>query len=157
MLIDDRVEQFKHIDARVKLKRSTIGIVAEFTVNFDVRFNCSRCLETYDSTCTSQLHLVYVHGRDPYRDKENVVLRPDDIERVYYTGSLLDMAIGIREAIVLAIPIAPVCKEDCLGLCPVCGKSRNGHSCDCTAEQRGVFTPKVSGKRTPAKKKHRHT
>jgi len=123
-------------------------------MNFSVRFNCSRCLETYESTCTSEIHLVYVYGKDPYHDKENVVLRPDDIERVYYTGSQLDMSIGMREAIVLALPIAPVCKEDCKGLCPICGRSKNKHMCDCTTEQSGTFTPQLSKKQTRPKRKH---
>lgn len=132
-----------------------IGIVADFAVNFSVQFKCSRCLETYDSTCASEIHLVYVRGKDPYHDKEKVILRPDDIERVYYTGSQLDVAIGIREAIVLAIPIAPVCKEDCKGLCPVCGRSKNTYTCDCTAEKPGTFTPQLSKKQISPKRKHR--
>jgi uncharacterized protein len=97
---------------------------------------------------------VYVHGKDPYCDKENVALRPDDIERVYYAGSQLDMAIGIREAIVLAIPIAPVCKDDCQGLCPICGKRRNQHSCSCSPEHAGAFTPQPAQKQIRSKRKH---
>ena len=41
----------------------------------------------------------------------------------------------IREAVLLELPYAPVCREDCKGLCPVCGVDRNRESCSCNTER----------------------
>jgi uncharacterized protein len=41
----------------------------------------------------------------------------------------------VRERIILALPLKPLCREDCKGLCPHCGASRNTESCDCTDER----------------------
>ncbi len=84
---------------------------------------------------------MYVSGTDPHEGDDNVVLKRDDVDKIYYSGPQLDLAVGIREALVFSVPIAPLCKEDCKGLCPVCGKSKNIHSCECKVEQAGTFTP----------------
>lgn len=151
----DAVERFERIDARVKLHRAAIGLVADFAVRFSALFECSRCLEKYRTECTSDLHLVYVPNTDPHEGDDDVVLKRDDVDKIYYSGPQLDLAIGVREAIVFSMPIAPLCTEDCKGLCPVCGKSKNVHSCECTVEQASTFTPQPQKERASRKKGRR--
>ena len=44
---------------------------------------------------------------------------------------LVDLAPLVHDAILLDLPLAPLCREDCRGLCPHCGIDRNDASCDC--------------------------
>jgi uncharacterized protein len=87
------------------------------------------------------LHLEYVEGEDPYAKIENVELTAHDADKVYYRGPQIDLAVGIREAIMLSQPIMQLCKEDCQGLCPVCGINLNSQSCSCKKEKVGAFAP----------------
>lgn len=125
-------------------------------MHFTADFICARCLEIFPREFTSTLRLIYIKGRDPLDRSEQVKLKLTDIEKIYYTGSQLDLSIGIREAVVLSIPIALTCANTCRGLCRVCGKNRNKYSCDCTAEKISPFTvaPALKNhKRKPSRKK----
>jgi uncharacterized protein len=62
---------------------------------------------------------------------EKVALKGEDINRVYFEGDSIDLSIGIRDTLILAAPIAPVCKEDCKGICPQCGANLNQGKCGC--------------------------
>jgi uncharacterized protein len=46
----------------------------------------------------------------------------------------IDLSFGVRESLLLALPMKVLCSEDCKGLCPHCGANLNEESCDCVAE-----------------------
>ena len=129
----------KAINARVKLTRSTLGILARFEVHFTADMECVRCLDTVHKELRGKLNLVYVQGNDPFSRTEKVELKPGEIDRVYYDGFSLDVGLGIREAIVFTLPVKPVCREGCLGLCPVCGRNLNKGLCHCRKNQDEIF------------------
>jgi uncharacterized protein len=52
-----------------------------------------------------------------------------------YDGKVVDWAAIVREQLLLALPIAPRCREDCKGLCPVCGVNKNETDCGCVTKQ----------------------
>jgi uncharacterized protein len=47
-------------------------------------------------------------------------------------GREIDLSEAVRQYILLAMPMKPLCREDCAGLCPRCGCNRNIDSCDCS-------------------------
>jgi uncharacterized protein len=57
----------------------------------------------------------------------------EDEEAYPVAADRIDLAVLIHDALVLELPLAPVCKEDCMGLCPWCGTDRNVESCTCVA------------------------
>lgn len=140
-LVTKRRESFKHIDAVVKLSKSTTGITAHFDVNFVAELSCVRCLEIYTNDNHATLYIDYIEGKAPHAKIERVELQAIDVDREYYTGHQIDISIGIREAIILSLPVVPLCKDGCLGLCPVCGGNLNKHKCRCTSKKVGAFTP----------------
>lgn len=119
-------------------------------------FICTRCLGKYTRDCDVELHLDYVEGDDPYSRVENVELTGHDADRVFYKGPQIDLSVGIREAIILSQPITSLCKDDCSGLCPVCGANLNKKRCACKVEKVGPFTVvSKKPKRTSRKKRHK--
>jgi uncharacterized protein len=52
----------------------------------------------------------------------------------FYKGDAIDLAEVMREQFYLAMPMKPLCKPDCQGLCPVCGGNRNRERCACRAD-----------------------
>lgn len=140
----------------MSLQESSIGIRADFRVTYSAEVACVRCLGIYGRDCDVGLYLDYVEGEDPYSKIDNVELTAHEADKVYYRGPQIDLAIGIREAIILSQPSMHLCKDDCRGLCPVCGINLNTEYCSCKIEKVGSFTPqKTKHGNTPAKKGRR--
>jgi uncharacterized protein len=58
----------------------------------------------------------------------------DDLETSYYRDDEIDLNELLREQFYLALPMKPLCREECRGLCPQCGTNLNTGSCDCAPE-----------------------
>ena len=58
-----------------------------------------------------------------------------DLDVIFYSEGELDLSSAIRDELALALPMAPVCKEDCAGLCPTCGNPKSGGSCTCVQKE----------------------
>lgn len=94
------------------------GILVTGTVRFRWRGTCRRCLEPAEGERSVEVRELYVeHG---------------DEETTYALGhEVLDLEPLVHDACILDLPLAPLCREDCLGLCPACGANRNTDPCGC--------------------------
>jgi len=99
--------------------------------------DCARCLDRYPVTLGQELDLFYLPAAagQPEAQEEEVELSDRDVVVGYYDGDHLDLGEVIREHVLLGLPLKPLCREDCLGLCPRCGKNRNAGPCGCTPEE----------------------
>jgi uncharacterized protein len=75
---------------------------------------CARCLEPVSSAMEVSFQELYLYQPDPGEGG-------DDDEERFLDGDLLDLEPAFRDAVVLAMPLSPLCQEDCPGLCPECG------------------------------------
>ncbi len=75
---------------------------------------CARCLDPLATTTEVSFQELYRYLPDPGEDEA------DDEER-FLNGDLLDLEPAFRDAVVLALPLSPLCREDCPGLCAECG------------------------------------
>jgi len=91
---------------------------------------CSRCLADYRQTLELDLEVFCAKVRNP-----NVVgakaVEEDDDGIHHHDGRVLTIDSEIREAVILGLPMKPLCKEACAGLCPRCGEDRNEGPCRC--------------------------
>ena len=141
-LATEKTASFGKIQAKIVLYQITSGVSTNFQVNFSADLTCGRCLEAFAREFKINYHLDYFEGKDPFAKNERIELKPMDIDRVFVPNSRIDLSIGLREAIMLALPISAVCSEHCLGLCPVCGKNLNRKKCGCKVARDNVFAPK---------------
>ena len=95
-----------------------------------VELSCCRCLESYDKPVDLAVDLRYFPQRVNHREGEFEVL-DDDLSTGFYREDQIDLGQLVREQLQLAAPMKPLCREECLGLCPMCGINRNAESCDC--------------------------
>jgi len=94
---------------------------------------CARCLEQARVAVDAQVAVTFVPTNLDHKDDEEV----DEAEDVIaFGGNEIDLSDEIRDEIVLAIPLQPLCSEGCRGLCSICGGNRNAVACECEAEQR---------------------
>lgn len=94
-----------------------------------IGFICDNCLESFQKEIDEEFKLLYT--RDPD------TLSSDDEEVIHLLSANsqeIDLAEGIRESLILAIPMRVLCSEACKGLCPDCGTNLNVKSCNCKHE-----------------------
>ena len=91
---------------------------------------CARCLEPVAQDVTRKFDLLYRPlGTDAGNEELSVTVAEAEVG--YYQGDGLLLEDAIREQVLLAVPLKVVCREDCKGLCPTCGKNRNTEPCSC--------------------------
>ncbi len=90
---------------------------------------CGRCLEPFPLTVTSAVDTRFVPS--PRGRAEERELGADDLETDTYDNDLIDIGALVVTETTLGMPMKPLCREDCRGLCPVCGGNRNVAPCAC--------------------------
>jgi uncharacterized protein len=92
---------------------------------------CSRCLGPAPIEAREEeLRLTFFPEAPRVAEEE---LSPDDLDTYSYDGEEIDVEPVLREFLILAIPMAPVCREDCKGICGGCGADLNREPCRCAA------------------------
>jgi uncharacterized protein len=98
------------------------GIVVRGSVGGRMRLRCARCLSEFERDFDVRMDELYAREpgpEDDYTLAEDLMLDPEPM---------------VRDAVVLQMPFAPVCRPDCLGLCERCGGDRNLGECTCAPE-----------------------
>jgi len=91
---------------------------------------CARCLEPVVEDVASSFDLLYrPQGVDAGREEMSVTSAEAEVS--YYQGEGLLLEDVLREQVLLAVPLKVICREDCRGLCPQCGKNLNVEQCGC--------------------------
>jgi len=95
---------------------------------------CARCLEPVTQEVKGEFDLLYRPlGSDKGRDEISVT--DAEAEIGYYEGEGILLDDVVREQVLLAAPLKVICREDCKGLCPHCGKNLNQERCSCAMGQ----------------------
>jgi len=105
-----------------------------------VEVECGRCLDRYPLDVGVELDLFYLPrlADRPEEQEEEVGLGDHEVVVGYYEGEQLDLGEVAREQIFLALPYKRLCREDCAGLCPTCGRNLNQGACGCPEEPEPV-------------------
>jgi uncharacterized protein len=98
------------------------GIVVSGTVSGRMTCNCARCLKEFTQVIDVEVRELFTHTAK------------DDEDNYPITDGEIDLEPCARDALLLSVPFAPLCKEDCQGLCPRCGGDRNVGECVCGPE-----------------------
>jgi uncharacterized protein len=110
------------INARLRAESVVEGILVTGPVAASIVLQCSRCLQEFESTVTVDLCELFVapgHETDA----------ADDSYRV--TGTEIHLEPMIRDAVTLSLPLHPLCRPDCRGICARCGTDLNTGECSC--------------------------
>ncbi|MGE3955301.1 MAG: DUF177 domain-containing protein [Vicinamibacterales bacterium] len=94
---------------------------------------CSRCLEPFTIAVDAPFDLRYQPHTEHHGGGEREV-EADDIDTAFYENDEIDLGQLMQEQFYLALPMKPLCKDDCKGLCPNCGTNLNKATCDCNTQ-----------------------
>jgi uncharacterized protein len=103
-------------------------VVVQGRLTATVPQTCGRCLEAFPARVDARVDVRLV-PRPATAD--NVELGADDLDVDFYTNDELDLNRVVETETTLALPMKPLCREDCRGLCPACGGNRNVVPCAC--------------------------
>jgi len=99
-----------------------------------LELSCARCLEPVMQDVKREFELLYrPQGADAGRDEMSVTDAEAEIS--YYEGEGILLDDVVREQVLLAAPLKVTCREDCKGLCPLCGTNLNLGQCSCAVAQ----------------------
>src|SRR6516165_2300382 len=106
----------------VRFEAVTEGVLVTGSATAPLAGECARCLAPLATAVAASFTELYLYARDrhDHRDRFDENTEQDDEER-YLDGDLLDLEPVLRDAVVLALPMSPLCREDCPGLCVECG------------------------------------
>jgi DUF177 domain-containing protein len=94
---------------------------------------CSRCVEPFTWPVDSEFNLRYQPRVQNTGEGEREI-QEDDLSTAFYRNEEIDLGELMREQFYLSLPMKPLCRDECRGLCPVCGTNLNRSSCDCKPE-----------------------
>jgi uncharacterized protein len=132
-LADDNLRQQGDIQAKgvVELLTHTLGeIRIKGHLKASIQSDCDRCLEPATYRFDEDLDLFF-RPVDTSPEGEEVEIDEGEAEISFYEGEGIELEDVVREHILLLLPMQKVCREDCKGICPVCGQNRNVVACAC--------------------------
>ncbi|CAN1513334.1 COG1399 Predicted metal-binding, possibly nucleic acid-binding protein [Candidatus Nanopelagicaceae bacterium] len=113
------------IEVDVRLESVTEGVLLSADVYAVAKGECIRCLDPVEIVIERKIQELYNYeptnerGKKKKRDEDEIDLDLED--ELMMDGNIMDLETPIRDAVVLSLPINPLCDEECLGLCPECG------------------------------------
>jgi uncharacterized protein len=111
----------------LRLIRSERGVIVMASLDVEsVSHTCSRCLEPFELPVHVEFDEEYVLDRDP-ETGERIESEPDEF--LIDARRHLDLSEAVRQYEESALPLQPLCREECLGLCPECGQNLNEGAC----------------------------
>lgn len=137
--LDDRLaelaegmELVEPVRGNIRMTRTNRGVLVSARLDTKARLECSRCVES----CVTPIHITFSEEYIPVVDVITgapVHIPHESHDYLIRENHVLDLAPAVREYGLLALPMQPLCREDCPGLCPRCGKNLNEGSCRCSS------------------------
>lgn len=136
-LTDDNVKTDIELDSIISIDKFKLHLDIQNTgeeyycqgkLTASVCLECARCLKSFKQDLVNNTDFI----AGPFKDDETL---SDDEDHVFYDADLrADLWDILRQTVILAVSIKPLCSENCRGLCPKCGVNWNEKKCKCKIE-----------------------
>lgn len=118
------------LECRIAIARAGVRYILDGSLTTILILCCDRCLETYQHKLDFQFRL-FLSALLPDSDQSELELAEDDMWTQFIEGNEVDLNDIVREQIYLSLPMKSLCREECRGLCPMCGVNLNKERCEC--------------------------
>ena len=129
------------VDLRLKIHKDKERFRLVGTLSTVLELTCSRCLEPFPLPVDAAFDLRYMPQTENIAGASEEV-EDEDFSEAFYRDDVIDLGQMMDEQIYLALPMKPLCRPDCKGLCPNCGTNLNVATCDCQVRWED---PRLSG------------
>jgi uncharacterized protein len=131
-LLDERAVLTLPAEVSGRIRASGPEVHVSGAVETRVNVECDRCLKILEIPVSTSFRLQYITGQE-YESSHVAELTSEEMAVAVFDGEAIDVDEIVREQILLALPDRALCREDCKGLCSICGTDLNGGSCNCEA------------------------
>jgi uncharacterized protein len=128
-------QELRDLTGTARFTRTPQGLLSQVKMRATLYTDCARCLTTFPQPLDIDFTELYAFALK-FATESGLIL-PDD-------GNV-DLEPLVREYMLLEVPLNPLCKPDCKGLCPVCGGNLNEEVCNHNAE---IFDPRLAALKT---------
>lgn len=128
--LDPAIKPLSDLSGTVDLIRTNDGILVRANLHLTVELTCSRCLAEFAFPVRFQIEEEFHPTIDILTGAR--LPQPEDVDEATLIDDhhILSLTEIVRQDLTLALPMVPVCRNNCQGLCPICGKDRNDELCD---------------------------
>lgn len=123
------------VKGTVKLVRTDRGILATGLLDATLKIDCSRCLQPFDCPVNIHFEEEYFPSIDVVTGLEVEIPEDQPLSFTIDEHHIISLDEAIKQYAILALPMKPLCRADCPGLCPTCGKNLNAGPCGCSKEE----------------------
>jgi len=133
VILDDDLQVVGALSGHARMRRTNQGLLIDGWVDLTLELSCMRCLKSFEQP----MHATFAEQFYPTVDvltglptpafDEDEIFPIDDHHQV-------DLSEAVRQTVLIALPMAPICQQDCKGLCSQCGHDLNSGPCDCQPE-----------------------
>ena len=125
----DNIRVIKNLKLKLNVQNSDDEYFCQGRLEATAKLECARCVKPFEKQLVTDIDFIIApEGRNRAKE-ENII---DDEDYVYYDNELrADLWDILRQAIILAVSMKPLCVENCRGFCSVCGGNRNEKQCNC--------------------------
>ncbi|MCX8028231.1 MAG: DUF177 domain-containing protein [Thermodesulfovibrionales bacterium] len=123
----------------LKVIKSDDEVIIQGAFKTSINLQCSRCAESFDFAINTLVNTTFHPAKTLTRD-DNYELHDEELDTEFYSNDTIDMLDFITQEVMLNIPMKPLCKDTCKGICPNCGADLNKNTCQCHKSlNKGVF------------------
>lgn len=128
------IELLGTLTANAEITKSNDQIIFRGRIAAPSKLLCSRCAEEFEKVVESDLVFVLAFVS---AEKEDEFMDEDSEDFHFLPEGTIeyDFSPQIRELMILAVDLKPLCKDECRGICPTCGRNLNFEQCDCNKEE----------------------
>ena len=125
----DNIRVIKNLKLKLNVQNSDDEYFCQGRLEATVQMECARCVKTFEKQLVTDVDFIVSPEGCNRAKEENII---DDEDYLYYDNDLCaDLWEILRQALILAVSMKPLCEENCRGFCPVCGGNRNKKHCNC--------------------------
>ena len=137
LLLNEQLSLMSAVSYQFKIFRISGMIEIQGHVAYRTKQSCSLCLEPLELSVESDFDLTYADQLPKVEDEsgEEIELSAEDMGVALLDGEEINLEEPLVEQLILSMPVKPLCRKGCKGLCPHCGADLNVSQCRCTEPQ----------------------
>ena len=119
------------VAGKVHMVRTHQGVLVNASLDVQATLTCGRCLEEFSCVSTLSIEEEFFPTIDLHSGRKLWPLPENEEGLRIDANHVLDLTETMRQYTIADMPMKPLCREDCLGLCSLCGVNLNQRDCDC--------------------------